>query len=68
MPSVTVVDLDLEPLEDSDVVWISDTRERYSSYATCFTSQQAARLRKHKACDHEIPLQDPHPKIPTGAV
>ena len=47
---------------------IIDARERYSCYATCVSSQQAARLPEHKLWDHEIRLQDPHAKIPTGAV
>ena len=45
-----------------------DASERYSRYATCCSSQQAARLLEHKPCDHEIPLQDPHAEIPTGVV
>ena len=28
--SVTVLDLDLEPLEDGDILWIIDANERYS--------------------------------------
>ena len=32
------------------------------------SSQQAARLPEYKPFDHEIPLQDPHVMIPTGAV
>ena len=65
---VTVSDLDLEPLEDGEIVLIIDASERYSRYATCFSSQQAARLPEHKPWYHEIPLTDPHAKIPTGAV
>ena len=38
IPSVTVVALDLEPLEDGEIVLIMDTSERYSRYATCFSS------------------------------
>ena len=45
-----------------------DASERYTHYATCFSSQQVARLPEHKPWDHEIPLQDPQAKIPTGAV
>ena len=48
IPSVTVFELYLEPLEDGEIVWIIDTSERYSGYATCFSSQQAARLPQHK--------------------
>ena len=47
---------------------IIDTSEQYSHYAECFSAQQAARLPKHKSCDHQIPLQDPSVKIPTGAI
>ena len=68
IPSVTVLNLYLEPLEDGEIVLIIDASERYSRYATCFASQQAARLPENKLWDHVIPLQDPHAKIPTGAV
>ena len=60
--------MDLKPLEDGEIVLIMDPSERYSRYTTCFSSQQAARLPEHKPWDHEIPLQDPHTKIATGAV
>ena len=50
------------------MVLIKDASEGYSRYTTCFSSQQAARLPEHEAWDDEIPLQDPHAKIPTGAV
>ena len=52
---------------DGEIVLIIDASERYFRYATCVSSQQAARLCKHKPWDHEIPLQDPRAKIPTGA-
>ena len=68
IPSVTVIDLDLEPLEDGEIVLLIDASERYSRYATCCSTQQAARLPQHKSWNHEIPLQDPHAKILTGAV
>ena len=68
IPSVTVLDLDVEPLENGEIVLIIDASERYSRYATCFSSQQGARLPEHKSWDHEIPLPDPQAKIPTGAV
>ena len=60
--------MDLEPVEDAEIVSIIDDSERYSRYASCYSSQQAARLPEHKPGDHEIPLQDLHAKIPTGAV
>ena len=66
--SVTVLDLDLEALEDGEIVLIIDASERYSRYATCFSSQQAARLPEHKPCDDQMLLQDPHARISTGAV
>ena len=68
IPSVTVSDLDLEPLEDGEIVLIIDASKRYSHYATCFSSQQAPRLPEHEPWDHETPLQDPQAKIRTGAV
>ena len=68
IPSLTVLDLDSEPLEDGEIVLLRDVREGYSRHTTCFSSQQAARLPKHKPWDHEIPLQDPQVNIPTGAV
>ena len=68
IPSVTVLDLDLEPLEDGEIVLIIDASERYSRYATCFSSQQAARLPEHKPWDHQNPLQDPHGKLLPGVV
>ena len=68
IPLVTVLYLYLEPLEDGELVLISDASEQYSRYATCFSSQQAARLPEHKPWHHEIPLQAPHAKNPTGAV
>ena len=46
--SVTILDLDLEPLEDGEIVLIIDDRERYSRYATSFSSRQVARLPEHK--------------------
>ena len=68
IPSVTVLDLYLVPLEDGEIVLIIHASERYSHYATYVSSLQAARLPEHKPWDHEIPLQDPQAKIPTGAV
>ena len=68
IPSVTVLYWDLEPLEDGEIVIINDDSERYSRYATCFSSQQAARLPEHKRCYQEILLRDPHAKIPSGVV
>ena len=68
IPSVTVLDLYLKPLYDAEIVLIFDASERYSRYATCFSSQQAARLPEHKHWNYEIHLQDPHVKIPTSTV
>jgi len=68
IPSVTVLDLDLKPLEDGEIILIIDASERYSRYAQCFSTEQAARLPEHKSWDHAIPLQDPKAKIPTGAI
>ena len=39
IPTVTVLDLDREPLEDGEIVLLIDVRERYSRYATSFSSQ-----------------------------
>ena len=66
--SVTGLVLDPEALEDGEIVLIIDASGRDSRYATCFSSQQAARLHQHKPSYHEIPLQDSETKIPTGAV
>jgi len=68
IPSVSILDLDLEPLEDGKILLIIDASERYSRYVQCFSTEQAARLSEHKSWDHEIPLQDPKAKIPTGAI
>jgi len=68
IPSVSVLDLDLEPLEDGEILLVIDASERYSRYAQCFSTEQAARLPEHKSWDHEIPLQDPKAKIPAGAI
>ena len=57
-----------EPLEDGKILLIIDASERYSRYAQCFSTEQAARLPEHKSWDHQIPLQDPNAKIPTGAI
>ena len=48
IPSVTVLDSSLEPLEDGEIVLIFAASERYSRYATCYSSEQAARLHEHK--------------------
>ena len=48
IPSVTVLDLNLEPLEDDAIVLIIDASEQYSRYGTWFSSQQAARLPEYK--------------------
>jgi len=68
IPSVSVLNLDLEPLEDGEILLIIDASEQYSHYAQCFSTEQAARLPEHKSWDHEIPLQDPKAKIPTRAI
>ena len=57
-----------EPLKDGEMLLIIDTSEQYSCYAQCFSTEQAARLAKDKSWDHYIALQDPHAKIPTGAI
>ena len=68
IPSVTLIDIDVEPMLDGDVLLILDVRERYNHYAQVFSVEQAARLPEHKPWDHQIPLIDPHVKIPTGAI
>jgi len=68
IPSVSLLDLDKEPLEDGEILLIIDTSEWCSYYAQVFSTEQADRLPKHKAWDHEILLQDPNIKIPTGAI
>ena len=38
-----------EPLEDGEILLIIDASERYSRYALCFSTEQAARLPEHKS-------------------
>jgi len=68
IPTVSLINLEEEPLEDGEVLLILDVSERYSRYAQVFSAEQAARLPEHKSWDHEIPLPDPNAKIPTGAI
>jgi len=68
IPSVILINIDVEPMLDGDVLLILDVRERYNHYAQVFSAEQAARLPEHKAWDHQIPLIDPHVKIPTEAI
>ena len=48
IPTVTVMDLEEEPLEDGEMLQIIDASERYSRYAQCVSAAQAARLPEHK--------------------
>ena len=57
-----------EPRENCEILLIIDASERYSCYAQCFSTEQAARLFKDKSENHKIPLQDTNAKIPTGAI
>ena len=57
-----------EPLEDGEILLITDASERYSRDAQCFSAEQAARLPEHKSWDHQIPLQDPKTKMHTGSI
>jgi len=68
IPSVTLLDLDLKPMVDGEVLLIIDVREWYSRYAQVFSGEQAARLPEHKSWDHHIPLINPNAKIPTGVI
>ena len=68
IPSILTLEAEDEPLDDGDILLIIDASERYFRYTQCFSAQQAARLPEHKSWDHEIPLQDPNVKIPTGAI
>jgi len=68
IPSASVLDLGLKPLEDGEILLIIDSSERYSRYAQCFSTEQVARFPEHKSWRHEIPLRDPKAKIPTGAI
>ena len=52
IPSVLLLDLEEEPLEDGEVLLIIDASERYHRYAQCFSAEQAARLPEHKSWDH----------------
>jgi len=47
IPSVTLLDLDLKPMVDGEVLLIIDVRERYSRYTQAFSSEQAARLSEY---------------------
>ena len=42
IPSVTVLDLDLEQLEDGEILLNINAGERNSRYSTCFSSQPPA--------------------------
>ena len=66
IPDVLI--MEEEPLEDGEILLIIDASERYSHYAKCFSAVPAATLPEHKSWDHQIPLQDPTAKIPTGAI
>jgi len=68
IPTVSLINLEEEPLEDREVLLILDASERYFRYAQVFSAEQAARLPEPKSWHHEIPLQDPNGKIPTGAI
>ena len=68
IPTVTVIDLEEEPLEDGEILLIIDASERYSRYAQCFSAEQAARLPEHKTWDHEIPFKDQNAKAPMGPI
>jgi len=68
IPTVSLINLEEEPLEDGEVLLILDASERYSRYTQVFSAEQAAKLPEHKFWDHEIPLQDPNTKIPRGAI
>ena len=68
IPSVSVLNLDLEPLEDGEILLIIDASEGYARYAKCFSTEQAATLPEHKSWEHEMPLQDPKAKIPTRTI
>jgi len=68
IPSVTLIDIDVEPIVDGDVLLILNVRKRYNCYAQVFSAEQAARLPEHKPWDHQIPLIDPHVRIPTRAI
>src|SRR5437588_12741786 len=43
IPSILLLNLEDEPLEDGEILLIIDASERYSRYAQCFSAQQAAR-------------------------
>ena len=68
IPSVTLIDIDVKPIVDDDVLLILDVREGYNHYTQVCSAEQAAHLLEHKPWDHQIPLIDPHVKIPTGAI
>ena len=47
IPEVLI--MEEEPLEDSEILLIIDTSERYSRYVQCFSAKQAGRLPEHKS-------------------
>ena len=49
MPSISLLDLDEELLEDGEILLIIDTSEQYSCYAQVFSTEQADHLPEHKS-------------------
>jgi len=68
IPSVLILDVDLELLEDSEILLIINAREQYSHNPQCFSTKQATRLLEVQTWDHKIHIQDPKSKIRTGAI
>ena len=66
IPKVLI--MEEEPLEDGEILLIINASEQYSRYTECFSAEQVARVPEHKFWNHQIPLQDPNAKIPTGAI
>ena len=46
--SVTLINIDIEPMVDGDILLILNVRERYNRYAQVYSAEQAAHLPKHK--------------------
>ena len=57
-----------EPLEDGEILVITNASEEYSHYSQCFSSKHTANLLENKSRNHQIPLYDPNIKIPIGAI
>ena len=68
IPTVSLVNLKKDPLQDSKVLLILDISKRYYRYTQVSCAEQEGRLPENKFWDHKIPLQQLNAKIPTGGI